>query len=163
MSEVFRVKEALDTANVKIQGDLILKNKIVSLLTHEIKTPLSVISMSSYLISKKMQDQEVKDIFGSIQYTVNALTLIANQALELVKLDNDEELVFDPSRFDIDFEIKQIVKSLQVVASSSQIHLLLHTNFQEPFFVWYDKVRLYQLLYNLLGNVLKFATKKNRD
>ena len=64
------------------------------------------------------------------------------------------------SRFDINFEIKQIVKSLQVLASSSQIHLVLHTNFQEPFFVWYDKVRLYQLLYNLLGNALKFANKK---
>ena len=43
ISEVFRVKEELDTANVKIQGDLILKNKILSFLTHEIKTPVSVI------------------------------------------------------------------------------------------------------------------------
>nr|WP_315152642.1 HAMP domain-containing sensor histidine kinase [uncultured Flavobacterium sp.] len=160
ISEVFRVKDKLDEANVKIQGDLILKNKILSLLTHEIKTPVSVINMSSFLISEKMQDQEVKDIFGSIQYSSNALTLIANQALELVKLDNNEDLVFDPSRFDIHFEIKQIVKSLQVVASSSQIQLQLHTNFQEPFFVWYDKVRLYQLLYNLLGNALKFANHR---
>jgi signal transduction histidine kinase len=160
ISEVFRVKDELDKANVKIQGDLILKNNILSLLTHEIKTPVNVINMSSYLISEKMKDKETKDIFSSIQYTSNALTLIANQALELVKLGNKEELVFDPTQFDIGFEIKEIVKSLQIVASSSQIELILYTNFQEPYFVWYDKARLYQLLYNLLGNALKFANTK---
>jgi signal transduction histidine kinase len=158
--KVFWVKTRLKEVNFQIQEDLILKNKVLSLLTHEIKTPLSVISMSSYLISEKIVDEEVKGIFASIQYTSNALTLIANQALELVRSGNSEELTFDYSNFDVDFEIKEIVKSLRLVAQSANIDLRLHTELEGAFFVSYDKVRLYQLLYNLIGNALKFAKTK---
>jgi signal transduction histidine kinase len=160
ITEVFRVKEKLAEANDQIQKDLILKNKVLSLLTHEIKTPVSVINMSSYLVSEKIEDVEIKEIFSSIQYTSNALTLIANQALELIKSGNNEELIFDYSEFDINFEIKEIVKSLQVVAQSINVDLKLTTNIEEEFMVRYDKVRLYQLLYNLIGNALKFANRK---
>ena len=158
--EIFRLEKKLKEANDQIQEDLMLKNKIISLLTHEIKTPVNVIRMSSCLVSKKIQDPEVKEIFNSIKYTSNALTLIANQALEVVKLGNYEELILDIAEFDIGFEIKEIIKSLQVIAHSINIDLILHTNIDEPFMVNYDRVRLYELLCNVIGNALKFANTK---
>jgi len=158
--EIFRLEKKLKEANDQIQEDLMLKNKIISLLTHEIKTPVNVIRMSSCLVSQKIQDPEIKEIFNSIKYTSNALTLIANQALEMVKLGNYEELVLDISEFDIGFEIKEIIKSLQVIAHSINIDLILHTNIDESFMVNYDRVRLYELLCNVIGNALKFANTK---
>lgn len=158
--EIFRLEKKLKEANDQIQEDLMLKNKIISLLTHEIKTPVNVIRMSSCLVSEKIQDPEVKEIFNSIKYTSNALTLIANQALKVVKLRNYEELIFDITEFDIGFEIKEIIKSLQVIAHSINIDLILHTNIDEPFMVNYDRVRLYELLCNVIGNALKFANTK---
>ena len=158
--EIFRLEKKLKEANDQIQEDLMLKNKIISLLTHEIKTPVNVIRMSSCLVSGKIQDPEVKEIFNSIKYTSNALTLIANQALEVVKLGNYEELILDIAEFDIGFEIKEIIKSLQVIAHSINIDLILHTNIDEPFMVNYDRVRLYELLCNVIGNALKFANTK---
>ena len=158
--EIFCLEKKLKEANDQIQEDLMLKNKIISLLTHEIKTPVNVIRMSSCLVSGKIQDPEVKEIFNSIKYTSNALTLIANQALEVVKLGNYEELIFDITEFDIGFEIKEIIKSLQVIAHSINIDLILHTNIDEPFMVNYDRVRLYELLCNVIGNALKFANTK---
>lgn len=158
--EIFRLEKKLKEANDQIQEDLMLKNKIISLLTHEIKTPVNVIRMSSCLVSQKIQDPEVKEIFNSIKYTSNALTLIANQALEVVKLGNYEELALDISEFDIGFEIKEIIKSLQVIAHSINIDLILHTNIDESFMVNYDRVRLYELLCNVIGNALKFANTK---
>ena len=158
--EIFCLEKKLKEANDQIQEDLMLKNKIISLLTHEIKTPVNVIRMSSCLVSGKIQDPEVKEIFNSIKYTSNALTLIANQALEVVKLGNYEELILDIAEFDIGFEIKEIIKSLQVIAHSINIDLILHTNIDEPFMVNYDKVRLYELLCNVIGNALKFANTK---
>ena len=158
--EIFCLEKKLKEANDQIQEDLMLKNKIISLLTHEIKTPVNVIRMSSCLVSGKIQDPEVKEIFNSIKYTSNALTLIANQALEVVKLGNYEELILDIAEFDIGFEIKEIIKSLQVIAHSINIDLILHTNIDEPFMVNYDRVRLYELLCNVIGNALKFANTK---
>lgn len=158
--EIFRLEKKLKEANDQIQEDLMLKNKIISLLTHEIKTPVNVIRMSSCLVSQKIQDPEVKEIFNSIKYTSNALTLIANQALEVVKLGNYEELVLDISEFDIGFEIKEIIKSLQVIAHSINIDLILHMDIDKSFMVNYDRVRLYELLCNVIGNALKFANTK---
>jgi signal transduction histidine kinase len=158
--EIFRLEKKLKEANDQIQEDLMLKNKIISLLTHEIKTPVNVIRMSSCLVSEKIQDPEVKEIFNSIKYNSNALTLIANQALEVVKLGNYEELILDITEFDIGFEIKEIIKSLQVIAHSINIDLILHTNIDESFMVNYDRVRLYELLCNVIGNALKFANTK---
>ncbi len=65
--EIFRLEKKLKKANDQIQEDLMLKNKIISLLTHEIRTPVNVIRMSSYLVSEKIQDPEVKEIFNSIK------------------------------------------------------------------------------------------------
>jgi signal transduction histidine kinase len=158
--EIFRLEKKLKEANDQIQEDLMLKNKIISLLTHEIRTPVNVIRMSSYLVSEKTQDPEVKEIFNSIKYTSDALTLIANQALEVVKLGNHEELIFDIAELDIDFEIREIIKSLQVIAHSINIDLILHMNTDQPFMINYDKVRLYELLCNVIGNALKFANTK---
>ncbi|WP_189328079.1 sensor histidine kinase KdpD [Flavobacterium sp. LM4] len=158
--EIFYLEKKLKEANDQIQEDLMLKNKIISLLTHEIKTPINVIRMSSYLVSEKIQDQEVKEIFNSIEYTSSALALIANHALEVVKLGNYEELIFDISEFDISFEIKKIIKSLQVIAHSINVDLILHTNIDQSFMINYDRVRLYELLCNVIGNALKFANTR---
>lgn len=158
--EIFRLEKKLKKANDQIQEDLMLKNKIISLLTHEIRTPVNVIRMSSYLVSEKIQDPEVKEIFNSIKYTSDALILIANQALEVVKLGNYEELIFDIAEFDIGFEIREIIKSLQVIAHSINIDLILDTNIDQPFMINYDRVRLYELLCNVIGNALKFAHTK---
>ncbi|MEO8237663.1 MAG: HAMP domain-containing sensor histidine kinase [Flavobacterium sp.] len=158
--EMFRLEKKLKKTNNQIQEDLMLKNKIISLLTHEIRTPVNVIRMSSCLVSEKIQDPEVKEIFNSIKYTSNALTLIANQALEVVKLGNHEELIFDIAEFDIGFEIRETIKSLQVIAHSINIDLILDTNIDQPFMINYDRVKLYELLCNVIGNALKFANTK---
>lgn len=158
--EIFRLEKKLKEANDQIQEDLMLKNKIISLLTHEIKTPVNVIRMSSCLISEKIQDPEVKEIFNSIKYTSNALSLIANQALEVVKLGNYKELALDLTEFDIGFEIKEIIKSLQVIAHSINVDLVLNTNIDQSFIINYDRVRLYELLCNVIGNALKFANTR---
>ncbi|MEP7092483.1 MAG: HAMP domain-containing sensor histidine kinase [Flavobacterium sp.] len=158
--EMFRLEKKLKKTNDQIQEDLMLKNKIISLLTHEIRTPVNVIRMSSCLVSEKIQDPEVKEIFNSIKYTSNALTLIANQALEVVKLGNHEELIFDIAEFDIGFEIRETIKSLQVIAHSINIDLILDTNIDQPFMINYDRVKLYELLCNVIGNALKFANTK---
>lgn len=156
INDTFRVKKELASAKDQISKDLLLKNRIISTLTHEIKTPVSIINLYGSLMGNKDDNLEMKEFFDTITYTSNTLMHISNQAVELVK-SNEGEIKLNLEKIDLAKESKAIVQSLMIFASSKNIKLNFNDYLPPQYEVQYDKVKFYQLVYNIVGNAVKFA------
>ena len=84
----FAYETRLEAAQEKIKQNLSFKNKIVGMISHEIRSPLNIISVYSKGIRKMIKDEDLQDSLKTIEFTTNSLSLLANQILEFSKNEN---------------------------------------------------------------------------
>ncbi|MBP6387350.1 MAG: HAMP domain-containing histidine kinase [Pseudarcicella sp.] len=154
----FSYENRLYKAQIKIQQSLHFKDRIVSMISHEIRSPLSIIAIYSKFLSSKIKDKEVKEVFDSIQFTTNSLYTLSNQILEYSKNENIK-MELSQQCFDLKQEFSGMALSLQTLVESNANVFVYENNFPTPCKVNSDVVKIQQLLYNAIGNANKFTTK----
>jgi len=147
-----KLMEAQET----IQQNLSFKNKIVGMLSHEIRSPLSLISIYSKKVSKQIEDIETKEVFKTIQFTTNSLLIMVNQVLDFSKNENTR-LVLNKKEFDLKSELQQIITNLSTLVENSGNVLAVQSTINERVLVNSDATKIHQLLYNIVGNANKFT------
>jgi two-component system sensor histidine kinase BarA len=154
----FEYEKRLTIAQDKIRQSLNFKNRIMGMISHEIRSPLNIIAIYSKKISSSVQDIGIKDTFESIQFTTNSLLLLANQILEYSK-DEEHNPKLKNKDFYLKTEIDQIITSLTSLVESKGNRLEVQSNLESDFVVHSDATRIYQLFYNIIGNANKFTEK----
>lgn len=126
------------------------------MISHEIRSPLSIIALISRRLVLDVKDDKIKDQFKSIDFTTNSLILLSNQVLEFSKNENRKpELNFQ--RFEIKNELNKIITSLSPLLENKGNNLDYECIEGEGIFVESDLVKLHQLFYNIIGNANKFT------
>ena len=77
-------------AQLRIQESLQFKDRIVSMISHEIRSPLSIVSIYSKFLSSKIKDKDLVSVFDSLQFTTNSLQTLSNQILEFSKNEREK-------------------------------------------------------------------------
>lgn len=152
----FQYEKSLTIAQNQIRQSLNFKNRIMGMISHEIRSPLSIISIYSKMISSSIKDVEIKETFKSIQFTTNSLQLLANQILEYSK-DENHKSTLKNKNFYLRTEIHQIVSSLASLVESKGNKIVMHSNLQLDYEVLSDAIKIHQLFYNIIGNANKFT------
>ncbi|MEZ0183110.1 sensor histidine kinase [Flavobacterium oncorhynchi] len=151
----FQYEKRLTIAQAQIKESLNFKNRIMGMISHEIRSPLSLISIYSKMISSSIKDAEIKETFQSIQFTTNSLLLLANQILEYSK-DENRLLKLNNNNFQLKTEINQIVSSMGSLVESKGNKIAVSSNLAD-YEVFSDAVKIHQLFYNIIGNANKFT------
>lgn len=152
----FRLEKKLLDSQKQILHNLEYKNKIIGMVSHEIRSPLSIISIYSKMVSSKVEDKEVKEVFKSIEYTTSTLLLLSGQILEYSKNENKKmELI--KTQFNLDDVITKIVDPLIPLALTKGNKLIVKKEIPKNFVVKSDATKISQLFYNLVGNAIKFT------
>jgi len=152
----FEYEKKLTNAQKLISQSLSFKNRIMGMISHEIRSPLSIISIYSEKVSESVKDVGIKDTFKSIQFTTNSLLLLANQILEYSK-DEKQALKLKEKNFNLKTEISQIIYSMASLLETKGNKIELKTNLNSDFEVYSDAAKIHQLFYNILGNANKFT------
>ncbi len=153
----FAYEKRLTNAQEKIRQNLNFKNRIMSMISHEIRSPLNLIALYSQKISQTVKEPEIQESFRSIQFTSNSLLLLSNQILEYSK-DEHYQPKLKNSPFNLQDEITQILLNMQALAESkgNQLKTNIKVDNEE---VYADVAKIHQLFYNLIGNANKFTDK----
>lgn len=150
--EIRQAKKAAEQANVA-------KGQFLANVSHEIRTPLAAILGYADRLSKK--DLELKDqqkFIGIIQRNGKALLDLINDLLDVTKVDADQ-LDIDFKLFDLDQFLNEIILLLSQKASEKGIDLDIVYSGKIPLQIFTDRLRLRQIIINLLGNSVKFTKK----
>lgn len=152
----FQYEKRLTLAQIKIRESLNFKNRIMGMVSHEIRSPLSIISIYSKMISSSIKDPEIKDTFKSIQFTTSSLLLLSNQILEYSKEENYLPKL-NNKKFHLNEEISQIIYAMTSLVESKGNKIELHSNLHQELEVYSDATKIHQLFYNIIGNANKFT------
>lgn len=152
----FEYEKRLTTAKNQIRQSLNFKNRIMGMMSHEIRSPLSIISIYSKMIGSSIKDPEIQQTFKSIQFTTNSLLLLSSQILEYSK-DEKHSLRLKNKPFELKNEISQIIHSMSSLVETKGNTIKLNSSLQTAIEVDSDAAKIHQLFYNIIGNANKFT------
>lgn len=152
----FEYERQLTLAKERIGQSLDFKNRITGMISHEIRSPLSIISMYSKKAGTSVKEPELKETFRSIEFTTNSLLLLSSQILEYSK-DEKHELTLKCRNTQLKEEIYQIINSMAALVETKGNTLEVTSNLQPETVVYTDAAKIHQLFYNLIGNANKFT------
>ena len=132
------------------------KSKFIANVSHEIRTPMNSIIGFSELLSNIVTDKLQLSHISAIKSSSKSLLTLINDLLDMSKIKAGEiDIVYEAMSFhDVISDIKQAFEP-QFVNKKLNFASTLDDNF--PKIIFLDGVRIRQVLFNLIGNSIKFT------
>lgn len=152
----FIYEKKLNAANKQISENLNFKNRILGMLSHELRSPLKIIGLFINRINKRTEDEKVKEYLKSISFTNDSLLMQANQILEYTKNQAVENKLI-PVKFNLKNEITSILTSIEPYIETRNNQFIVDENINQNINVYSDNKKINQIFMNILGNANKFT------
>jgi signal transduction histidine kinase len=152
----FSYEKKLKAANLQIKANLEFKNRVLGMLSHELRAPLKIIGILINRISEKTDDREIKEYLKSIGFTSNTLLLQANQILEYTKNQHVKNKLI-PVTFNLYSQITSILNSIENYIKTRNNKFVVNKAIKPDLMVYSDNAKISQIFMNILGNANKFT------
>ncbi|MBF0294873.1 MAG: response regulator [Magnetococcales bacterium] len=156
ITERKRMEEDLRRAKLAADAASQAKGEFLAVMSHEIRTPLNVILGMGDVLMEGALDAEQRECLRRLQGAGNALLDLINQILDYSRIQANQ-LHFVEEPVEIHTLLREVAGMVGVLAQGKGIglHCLLADDL--PAWVLGDEVRLRQVMFNLMGNAVKFT------
>ncbi|MEQ1798990.1 MAG: two-component regulator propeller domain-containing protein [Lacibacter sp.] len=132
-----------------------LKTKFFTNVSHEFRTPLSLIIAPLDKMIKHSGDEEQKKQLNLVQRNAKRLLSLVNQLLDFRKMEV-QEMHLHPAIGDIIGFSKDISNSFTDIAEKKNIRFSFSSNIDD-LEIYFDKDKIEKILFNLLSNAFKYT------
>lgn len=146
-SHLIQEKKQLEADRLKELNEF--KARFYTNITHEFRTPLTVIMGMADNIKKQKKEKQL------IQRNSQNLLRQVNQLLDLSKLESGT-MALRKGHQDIIFYLHYLTESFYSTAAQKNIRLFFNSE-EKAVMMDYDEEKIQQIVYNLLSNALKFT------
>jgi CheY-like chemotaxis protein/nitrogen-specific signal transduction histidine kinase len=133
-----------------------MKEQFIASISHEMRTPMNAILGMSNLLIRTELNEEQKNYLGNVKQSSEILLGIINDILEISTIQNGK-LAFEDKDFDLYQVLTNLVNVMQYKVNEKDLEFKLEIESSVPKVVIGDKLRLNQVLFNLVGNAVKFT------
>ena len=146
---------ALERALKRARSAEKTRSLFFSIVSHDIRTPLNAILGYSELLRKGVENRaEMDEALESIQASGTTLLQLVNDVLDLAKLDAGK-MVLQPRPVRLSRLTDEVFASFRMAAATKGLKLANRT--ADVPTVQLDELRFRQILFNLVGNAVKFT------
>ncbi len=144
-------KEEADKANRS-------KSEFLANMSHEIRTPMNAIIGFTELLENQLKEPKLRSYIKTIQSSGHTLLALINDILDLSKIEAGKmRIQSNPTNLaDLCNEMRSI---FSVQLEKKGLEMLIKLDSSLPTAVMIDNVRIRQILFNLIGNAIKFTEK----
>ena len=151
----------------ELEEAIVMRDEFLSVASHELKTPMTSLKLQTQMLRRKLDKEEnitmlkdkIYDVMTVIDKQVNGLNRLVEDMLDISRLKTGK-LNIEISEFDMDGLIKETLDSLR--------QQFVLSGYSEPIFTQegpmsgtWDRMRMGQVLINLLTNSIKYGNQKN--
>ncbi|HMO61501.1 MAG TPA: PAS domain S-box protein [Ferruginibacter sp.] len=151
-----QVESDLLAANEMVERSLKIKDQFISNMSHEIRTPLNAVIGFTDLLADTSLNKEQAEYVQIVKTASQNLLALINNILDLSKIESGN-LSLESQPINVAQVVSDAVKILEPKARRKGIEMRLELSEDIPQLVMGDQLRLSQILFNLLGNAVKFT------
>ncbi|NMP31919.1 transporter substrate-binding domain-containing protein [Thalassotalea sp. M1531] len=152
------MERALEQEKDKAESANKAKSEFLANMSHEIRTPMNAIIGFTELLHEQIQDNKLKSFVQTIKSAGNSLLLLINDILDLSKIEAGKLTISKEVHNPHDI-FDDISKIFTMNVRSKQLDFMLEIDERIPSALLLDSTRIRQILFNLVGNAVKFTDK----
>lgn len=148
-SQLARAREEAEKANQS-------KSEFLAMMSHEIRTPLnSVLGMLDVLRQSMLTDDQ-SEVLNQMECSAELLLAIISDILDLSKIESGS-FQLNEQWVNLGDAVTLVISLQKQVATNKNLNFNLYCGIDESKQYWIDSTRLSQVLFNLIGNAIKFT------
>jgi PAS domain S-box-containing protein len=133
------------------------KDDFINQLGHDLKTPLTPIMALLPIIKEQAEKSEDKELLEVLTRNIYYMRDLVNKTIDLAKLNSDK-IKFSIEDTNLLSEVENIIKNNHILFKDNKINVV--NNIDENILVKADKLRLNELLNNLITNSIKYTLEE---
>ncbi|MDE6029266.1 MAG: response regulator [Clostridiales bacterium] len=138
------------------------KSHFLSNMSHDIRTPMNAIIGYASLLAKDADDGErVREYTHKITYSGQHLLGLINDVLDMSKIESGKTSLYI-ERFCLPEFVEELYSMMLSQTNAKKQSFDVHINGTLPEFVMGDKMRLNQILLNILSNAVKYTPNSGK-
>jgi signal transduction histidine kinase len=146
-----------------LEGAMQLKDEFLYLITHEFRTPMTIVNSSLQVIELMYNAQvspNVRKHLITIKQNTNRQLRLVNNLLDITKMRTGS-IKFNKNVFDIVYVTNAIVKSVEFYARQKGVNLNFTSKISSEM-IYSDEEKYERIMLNILSNALKY-TPQNKN
>ena len=154
-----RIKERtseLETARNRAEANTKAKSEFLSMMSHEMRSPLNVIVGLTELLDQRELEEPEGGYVRNVRFSALQLLNLINDILDLSAIEAGK-IVFESTPFDVTYAVDQVFKALEQRAIDKGLTWAKSVPDNLPVPLQGDASKLNQVLINLLDNAIKFT------
>ncbi|MCP4216721.1 MAG: response regulator [bacterium] len=154
--DLVKAKEQAENARQAAELADRAKSTFLANMSHEIRTPMNAILGYSRLLMKMSRDETKREYLQIVQTSGKNLLALINDILDLSKIESGKlNLVYKP--INIDYIVNEIQNIFKIKKEKKEIDFIISVRGEIPAGLLMDESRLRQILFNVVGNAVKFT------
>ncbi|WP_225419919.1 sensor histidine kinase [Methanohalophilus profundi] len=159
--EVHKKTEQLENSNQRLQKLNRVKNEFLSMVSHELKTPLTAMRTSSEFLREEDCDKETQEeMLDLIIRNIDRQSRMVDDLLDISRIESGR-MVFKKEKINLKETIDNAIQMMEPMATKHGIAIEREVDNNPQ--VKADKDKLLRVFVNLLNNAIKFTADKGKN
>jgi signal transduction histidine kinase len=166
----------LQKLNEQLEQKDQLKDEFINIAAHELRAPVQpIVGLSEILRSRRLRtslassigaeakgSSDEEQFLETISRNAKRLQALSENILDITKIES-RTLKLNKEKFNINEKIENVIHDIESKEQDNKISIIFDEQEANPIIVEADKLRIYQVISNLLTNAVKFMKKRICD